>query len=397
MGNTLGISKTYLRFFVNTHNERYVILVGGRRSGKTYSTLRWLWFLGSAEKLNIMIAAASNSQLLATIQDFQDCLGFPVQGSVLLGHHYQLSNGTMFQFKSFDEYTKCVGQKADILFLNEAINLDEKSFSTLVQGITRQIILNYNPTTKNSWIEKFVSKDGTNRLRTTWKDNDYLTPQQIDEFEAIKERAMKPTATPFDIYNYNVFYKGIDADMGGKTFPILYTCTDEEYEHIDSPECHAIDFGFQESRDQTAMAGVKVWNNCLYCKEYIYDNMECQKDINLARRLRDLGINEYVPLACDYGGNGKARIHNLVSACDGQWTEEGISHGFYCFNVKKGSVLEGLKKITNFDKIILTESSVNLRNEMSEHELKDDGKEVEKYANHLVSCVRYAVMTYNLI
>lgn len=397
MGNTLGISKTYLRFFVNTHNERYVILVGGRRSGKTYSTLRWLWFLGSAEKLNIMIAAASNSQLLATIQDFQDCLGFPVQGSVLLGHHYQLSNGTMFQFKSFDEYTKCVGQKADILFLNEAINLDEKSFSTLVQGITRQIILNYNPTTKNSWIEKFVSKDGTNRLRTTWKDNDYLTPQQIGEFEMIRERAMKPTATPFDIYNFSVFYKGIDADMGGKVFPILYTCTDEEYENIDAKGVKGLDFGFVESRDQTALVEVKIHDNCLYVKELIYDNLECQKDINLARRMRDLGINAYEPIACDFAGFGKQRIRNLVTAQDGEWTEEGINHGFYCFNASKGKILDGLKRMTNFDKIFITESSINARSEMAEFEIDNAGRPVEKYAMHLVDAIRYGVNSYYFV
>ena len=397
MGNLLGISKSYARFFVDNNTSRYVILVGGRRSGKTWSTFRWLNLLASAKKQNVMVAAASNSQLLATIQDFQECLGYQVQGSILYGMHYMMGNGTLWQFKSFDEYTKCVGQKADILFLNEAINLDEKSFTTLAQGITGQIFLNYNPTAKNTYINKFVNADESNRIRTTWKDNIHLTDAQIGEFEGIKERAMKPTASPFDLYNYRVFYMGLDADMGGKVFPILYTCTDEEYEHMDAKECHAIDFGFQESRDQTAMAGVKVHNNCLYCKEYIYDNMECQKDINLARRLRDIGINEYVPIACDYGGNGKARIRNLVTACDGEWTEEGISHGFYCFNAVKGKILEGLQRMTNFDKIYITESSVNLRSEMSEYELKDDGKEVEKYANHLVSCVRYAVVTYNLI
>lgn len=396
--NTLGISKKYLRFLVDNVNERYVIMVGGRRSCKTWSTFRWLQLLASGKPVNVMVAAASNSQLLATIQDFQDCLGFSVQGSIIYGHHFTMSNGSMFQFKSFDEYTKCVGQKADYMFLNEAINLDEKSFTTLVQGITKQIILNYNPTTKGTWIEKFVAKDGHNRLRTTWRDNPHLTPEQVGEFEAIKERALKPTASPFDIYSYKVFYLGEDADMGGKVFPLVYTCTDDEYSKIDANECFAIDFGFQESRDQTAMAGVKIHNNCLYAKEYIYDNVECQKDINLARRLRDIGINEYTPLCCDYGGNGRARIHNLVTACDGEWSEEGISHGFNCFNVVKGSsIIEGLKRMTNYDKIIVTESSWDLREELANYEIKPDGKPVEKYANHLADCVRYGCMSYHLI
>lgn len=395
MGNILGISKTYLRFLVNTNKERYVIMVGGRRSAKTWSTFRWLLFLASAKKQNIMVAAASNSQLLATIQDFQECLNLQVQGSILYGHHCQLSNGSMFQFKSFDEYTKCVGQKADLLFLNEAINLDEKSFTTLVQGITGQIFLNYNPTSRNTYIDKFVNKDGTNRIRTTWKDNDHLTDAQKAEFEAIKERAMLPTATPFDTYAYKVFYLGEDSDMGGRVFPLLYTCTEEEYDKLPAKELKGMDFGFVESRDQTAMSGVKIYNNCLYAREYIYDNAELQRDKNLAVRLSELGVNEYEPIACDMGGLGKTRIHNLITACDGEWTEKGINHGFYCFNAVKGKILDGLKKMTNFEKIYIVETSTNLRNEMSEYEIDPSGKPVEKYANHLVDSVRYAVNSYH--
>lgn len=397
MGNTLGIDKTYLKFFVKNSDERYVVLVGGRRSGKTWNTLKWLWFLGSAKPMTIMVAAATNNQLLATIQDFQECLGFQVSGSILYGHHFQLSNGTLFQFKSFDEYTKCVGQKADILFLNEAINLDEKSFTTLVQGITTQVFLNYNPTSRNTWIDKFVARDEHNRLRTTWRDNGHLGESQKLEFEAIRERALKPTATPFDTYAYKVFYLGEDADMGGKVFPLLYTCTVDEYERLQARELKGLDFGFVESRDQTAMSGIKIYNNCLYIREYIYDNMELQRDKNLAIRLAELGINEYEPIACDMAGLGKTRIHNLVTAGDGTWSEEGISHGFYCFNAVKGKISDGLKKMTNFEKIFICEDSHNLRNEMAEYEVDMSGKPTEKYANHLVDSVRYAVNTYDLM
>lgn len=391
-----GISKTYLRFFVNTVNERNVILVGGRRSGKTWSTFRWLHLLGSGKPVTIMVAAASNSQLQATIQDFQDCLGFRVEGNMVLGQHFRLTNGTVFQFKSFDEYTKCVGQKGDYLFLNEAINLDERSFVTLAQGITAQIFFNYNPTAKNTWIEKFVKADGSNRLRTTWKDNAFLTEPQVLEFEKIRERAMKPTATPFDIYSYRVFYLGEDSEMGGRVFPLLYTISDEEYERIDAREVKGLDFGFVESRDLTALAGVKIHNNCLYIKEYIYDNLECQKDINLARKMRGIGINEYEPIACDPGGLGKTRIRNLITAQDGEWTGD-IGSGFYCFSANKGKILDGLKRMTNMDKIYITESSVNAREEMSAYELDSNGKPVEKYANHLVDAIRYACNSYNVV
>lgn len=397
MSNLLGISKTYARFFVNTTGERYVILVGGRRSAKTWSTFSWLRLLGSGRPVTILVAAASNSQLLATIQDFRECLGVPVQGSILDGLHARLSNGTLFQFKSFDEYTKCVGQKADYMFLNEAINLDEKSFTTLVQGVTEQIFLNYNPTAKNTWISKFMRPDGSNVLRTTFKDNPHLGAAQLAEFEGIKERALKPTATPFDTYAYKVFYLGEDADMGGKVFPLLYTCTREEYDRLPAKEAKGMDFGFVESRDHTAMSGCKISAGCLYAREIIYDNVELQRDKALAMRMAELGINEYEPIACDMAGLGKTRIHNLYTACDGEWTEPGISHGFYCFNAVKGKIIDSLKKMTNFERIYICEDSPNLRAEMSEYEIDPAGKPVEKYANHLVDSLRYCVNTYDLM
>lgn len=96
-------------------------------------------------------------------------------------------------------------------------------------------------------------------------------------------------------------------------------------------------------------------------------------------------------------GLGKTRIHNLYTACDGEWTEPGISHGFYCFNAVKGKIIDSLKKMTNFDRIYICEDSPNLRAEMSEYEIDPGGKPVEKYANHLVDSLRYAVNTYDLM
>lgn len=392
----INIPKTYLRFFVRCYGEeRYIILQGGRRSGKTYSTIQWLIFLCSGKtKLNILIAAASASQLQATIQDFQDCTGLDVSGNKIYGDHCKLPNGSIVQFKNFDEYTKCVGIKCDILFLNEAVNLDEQSFETLVQGVRHSIYLNYNPTRK-CWVDKHFNKDKSNLLITTWKDNPYLTEPQKEEFENIKRRALSPAATLFDKYNYEVFYKGNFTSLGGKVFKTLYTCSDDEYASLAVPECFGLDFGFVDGNDSTVLMGVKIHDNCLYVKEYI-NSQVLGNNKNLALKLVEVGLDCYSYIFADYGGLGKERIKELASAGNYSWTDEGISKGFNVVNCKKTKIVDGIQRLLQFDKIILTEESIGCQAEMERYELGYEGQEISKHQN-CVDAIRYAVNSYHLI
>lgn len=350
----------------------------------------WLYFLCSGkDKYNVMVAAASASQLQATIQDAEDCLGLNIAGNKVYGDSCILPNGSLWQFKNFDEYTKCVGQKADYLFLNEAVNLDEKSFGTLIQGIRKQIILNYNPT-RECWVNKFVNTDQSNLMITTWQDNPYLTDYQKEEFEAIKLRAQSPTATIFDRYAYEVFYKGIFTNMSGKVFQQVYTCTDQEFDNIPMPPVYGLDFGLVDSKDFTALIAVKVFQGCLYAKELIYSN-QLANNKALAFKLAENGLDCYSPIYGDYGGMGKTRMNQLITAGDYQWTEKEICRGFNVANARKGKIIDGINKMLQYEKIIVTESSKNLRLEMDNYELNDEGK--PKGSDHAIDAMRYAVVS----
>lgn len=390
--NKINIPNKFLKFFVNNHNEnRYVLLQGGRRSSKTFSTLQWLYFLCSGrEKYEVLIAAASASQLQATIQDIEDCLGVIVQGNKIYGDCCFLPNGSVWRMKNFDEYTKCVGQKADYLFLNEAVNLNEESFGTLVQGIRKQIFLNYNPT-RSCWVDKYINEDKSNLLITTWKDNPYLTQYQIEEFENIKKRALSPTATLFDKYAYTVFYCGEFTNLSGKVFSQVYTCTDEEFDKIPVKFATGMDFGFVDSKDFTTLVQVKIYNNCLYARELLYSNY-LTNNKELGFKLAELGYNCYTEIACDFGGLGKQKIDILSTANYGEWTEKELYKGFGCVSAYKTKVIDGIQEILQYDKIILTESSINLRKEMDSYEIDANGK--SKGEDHALDAMRYAQQYY---
>lgn len=369
-------------FFVRNYDERFLILQGGRRSAKTYSTFMFLYLLCSGkERLHIQVATPTYSLLQATIQDFQDCLGITVQGSKVLGDYAKTDNGSIFEFISYDKPEKAVGRKCDYLFINESIFLPESVFITLVQGVRYGIILNYNPVA-TAWSDKYIAEDRHNFLITTWRDNPYLTEYQKEEFENLKKRALSPTATILDTFYYKTYYLGEFSDMGGKVFNQIFTCTDEDFEKISIKEVYGLDFGLVNGRDQTALVAVKIYDNCIYAKELIYSDM-LAKDEDLSYELKRVGLTQWDSIPADFGGLGKTRIMNLRD-----------TYGWDIICCKKNRILDDIQRMLQFDKIIFTESSRNLRREAEGYELTNEGK--PKGSDHALDAWRYS-FNYALI
>lgn len=389
MSNVINISKKYLRFFISNHHSRYLVIQGSRRSGKSFSIYQWLYFISSGREVeNNLVVCASYPQLQNAIQDFQRATGLTVEGSAILGYHSTLPNGSTFIFKSFDNNTKTQGTSCTRLFVEEALNVDEEIVTTLSMSASKQIIFAYNPT-KKSYLTKYIKTDKSNYLKTTYLDNEHLPPEQIAEFDKIKEVAMSPTSTALQRYAYYVYVLGEFANMAGKVFTEIYKCTDEEYQKIPSIEYYGLDFGFVENKDRTAMVGIKIYNNELYVKEYIYSG-ELTNNYQLALKMNECGVTPYDYVFCDYGGLGKTRIIALVTCSNGEYADDPLlGKGFQCQNAVKGKVIDGIQRMLQFKKITITEDSHNLEDEFDNYELNEDGK--PKGKDHLLDSTRYAV------
>ena len=388
----LNIPPKFTRFFLKNLKTRHVVLIGGRRSGKSWSLFKFLLLRASGkDPLHIMVVSASFPSTQLAIKDFMQATGMAVEGSTLYGMHCRLPNGSIFQFKSYDVGTKAQGDHCDIMVCEEALNIDEQIINVAALGVRKQIYFVMNPT-KGGFIEKYIQPDKRNLLITTYQDNPYLLPQQLEEFELMKEKAQSPTATVLDIYNWKVYGCGNFADMAGKVFTTVYTIEDKDYYDIPAPELKAMDFGFVNSKDNTTLVGVKLYNNCIYAREYFTSN-QLANNKDLAFTLRDWKISAYEPIVCDYGGMGAEKIKVLASANYGEWSEPELREGFNCVNAKKLRVVDSLNKILNYDKIFVTKTSTTLRSEMDKYELKADGTEASKHEN-CISAMRYAVVSY---
>lgn len=390
----LPFSRKYAEFFAATAQERHVFLQGGRRSGKTYATFRHLSILcsimlasGQAKRLTILVVTFQYPQLQSTITDFEQALNLHTTGSIVDGLSCRSHGGrVLWQFKAFDDATKTQGTQCDYLFINEAVNLPEAVAATLTMSVRRQIFYNYNPT-KTFWGAKYIN--GNNLLKTTWQDNEYLTAEQRGEFEAIKARAQRPNATRFDEYQYQVYYLGNFATMVGAVFTNLGRCTDEDYTNIPAQEYNGIDFGFATAGDPTVLVGIKIFNNKIYAKQYIYERgLTSNKE--LAVRMVGCGLNHATPVVGDYGGMGRGRMDALITADNGAWTEPELKQGFTILNAPKGLILDGLSQMLAMDEVVIVEGSDAMREEFECYELGADGK--PHGADHAIDAVRYAFL-----
>lgn len=385
-GRTLNIIPTYAKFFLDNIDERYLILQGSRRSGKSISVFQWITIRLLGEKKECCVICATYPATTNAIKDFQLATGLSVTGNQIYGQCCVFPNGSVIYFKAFDDPTKAQGTYCDFAIVEEALNIPEQIFSVFAMSIREQVFFLYNPT-KNAWTDKYLAADKHNYLKTTFKDNPYLLPEQIQEFDKLKERAFSPTANLFDKYNYQVYYLGNFSNASGKVFQQVYSCTDEEFENIPVQCATGMDFGFVDSKDFTTLVQVKIYQNCIYARERLYSN-HLTNNKDLAWELARLGYDCYTPISCDFGGLGKTRIDILSTANYGEWTEKELNKGFGCISANKTKIVEGIQELLQYDKIILTESSINLRKEMDGYELKEDGK--PKGTDHAIDAMRYA-------
>lgn len=393
MANTLGIGRKYIKFFVDNNRSRHLVIQGGRRSAKSFSVYKWVHFLASGLPKTVLVVTATFPALQLAISDFQRATGLAVSGNAIYGYSCQLTNGSVFMFRAFDDYSKAQGTTANILICEEALNIDESIISTLLMSVTDQVFFVFNPT-RQCYIDKYIKPDKSNYLITTFKDNPYLTESQLSEFEDMRKRAMSPTASVLDIYQWKVYGEGDFSSMSGKVFKQINRCTDEEYENIPAHELFAIDFGFSGTMqsDETAMAGGKIYDGKLYLKEYIYSN-QLVNDQDLAMRMANIGLDVFTPVVGDYGSLGAQRIKNLVTAGDGTWTNPKICQGFNVSNAVKGKIIDGLRRMLQYD-IYVTDTSRNFFIEFDKFELTDQQKPKNGIPDHLIACSRYLVNSY---
>ncbi len=349
-------------------NSRVTQHIGGTRSGKSYGILQFLIVEGLKDSQIITVVRRTIPSLKRTvIKDFNDIMKsigiWREDDWNITDRTYRLGD-SVIQFINSDDPEKLRGLKSDILFIDEASEIDEESYFQLSIRTTGKIILAYNPTVSPyHWLRQMRDCE---RFVTTYKDNPYLPADMIKAIEELEIKNPK---------YYKIYGKGEFAPNDKAIF---------EFNVIDDFDAtfvgFGIDFGF--SSDPTAMVAVYKKDDELYLEELFYEKGMVTSDI--VSKLKSLQIDKSYEIWAD--------------SAEPRLIEEIYRSGFNIKPVTKGkdSIKFGIAVMKNY-KINILKSSQNLINEFYAYQYITDKygyvtDTPEGGLDHLIDAARYACM-----
>lgn len=174
-------------------HPRYISLPGGTRSGKTYAVLQLLHqLIPAADKSGDVTSVVSETLphlKRGAIRDFERIVGHPLAADPNWNATdliYTYPNGAKLEFFSADSPGKVLGPARKRLFINECNHVPYETARQLFVRTTGIIILDYNPAATFWAIEQIEPRENCIRLHSTYKDNTFLTKEQIAEIESNK-------------------------------------------------------------------------------------------------------------------------------------------------------------------------------------------------------------------
>jgi len=347
---------------------RVVHNIGGTRSSKSYSALQYCIVEALQTPTIVTIVRKTIPSLKRTImKDFKDILtnlGIWHDDDFNVTDRTWIYNGSTIQFISTDDAEKLRGVKSDILFIDEANEIDEESYFQLSIRTSGKIILCYNPTISPfHWLRKM---EDCERYITTYKDNPYLPKEMIKAIEDLEFTNPK---------YWKIYGKG------------EYSANDKavfEFELCDNIEGDFICFGYDSgySSDPASLVAIYKNNDTIYLEELIYEKGMVTNDI--IDRFRKLDIDKNQTIWCD---SSEPRL-----------IEELYRSGFNTKPVVKGkdSINFGISVMKNY-KIKILKTSQNLINEMYSYQYETDKHgyvtdRPEGGLDHAIDAARYGCM-----
>ena len=168
---------------------RFLVNQGGSRSSKTFSILQLLIFLClTTPKLKVSIVRKSFPSLRGSVlkdwMEIMDELGlYNIKNHNRTENYYKFQNGSIIEFFSIDDAKKVRGRKRHIAYLNEANELNFDDFQQISLRTESTLIVDFNPSEDEHWIYDLISDKRSILIRSTYKDNIFLHPDNVEEIE----------------------------------------------------------------------------------------------------------------------------------------------------------------------------------------------------------------------
>jgi phage terminase large subunit len=204
----------------------------------------------------------------------------------------------------------------------------------------------------------------------------------------MEARAEQPDATTRDKYIRDIYCLGIyGTSTGGLIFPNFKIISVAEYSAILAMEIVGNDWGDSDAtRDPDVFVGTKRTNNNLFIHEYTYSNE--MTDVEIAQALdNQLENGTEIVFETSTAGHKRAQTINRLTKVGLNWRK--ATKG-------KGSVLAGIRNLSQYHTIYITDTSANVIREFENYSwIENEGVLIpqDKF-NHAIDAIRYAEEFY---
>lgn len=393
--NSNVFNPAYLKYQLNNKN-RYQIYYGGSSSGKSFSLAqRTVLDILNGNRNYLIVRNVQNTikrscfnEISKAISSFKITDYFNINRSDMVITCKLNNRQILFCGLDDPEKIKSItpinGVITDI-WVEEATECDYKAVKQLDKRLRgksnakKRLVLSFNPILKDHWIyreyfsiwednKQYVEKNDVSILKTTYKDNKFLTD---DDIKALENET--------DQYYYEVYTLGNWGVLGATIFKNWRV---EDFSHIEDTfdnHRHGVDWGFADD----PFAYVKSHYDKKKRRLYICDEIEAVDMLN----------EESAPLVKEKAGSSRVICDNSEPKSVKEYRRLRIN----AVSAKKGpgSIEYGIKFLQGLE-IIVHPRCQNFRNEISKYKYKEDKNgnilpvTVDK-DNHLIDALRYSL------
>lgn len=359
-----------------TSTAEVIVNQGGTSSGKTYSILQVLCMksISDREQVTTIVgqdvpnlkggALRDMQSIVSSSSDIQSWIKDYNKNDRIFTFH----NGSIMEFKSYQDRQDAKSGKRHYLFMNEANGIDYWIYWELARRTTKQIFLDYNPNAR-FWVhDKLIGKDGTELIISDHRHNPFLSDKTRRDIESIRDE---------DEELWKVYARGMTGKITGLVYRNWGTIgtIPRDAELIGA----GMDFGF--TNDPSVMVMVYRYNGELIIDEIMYHKGYTNEDIS--RYMTSCGIDKNVSIIAD-----SAEPKSIEELRRMGWKIQGANKG-------PDSLRNGIDILKRF-RINVTNRSSNLIKELNSYKWKEKNGDplnepIDKF-NHGMDALRYLAL-----
>ena len=273
-------------------SERVIVNQGGTSSAKTYSILQVLFFLGMQDERQIITVVGQDIPNLK-VGAFRDAKNIRNSSEALKvlwpfvnegDREIRCVNGSLMEFKSYDDAQDAKSGKRDYLFVNEANGIPYEIYWQLAMRTRKKVYIDYNPSERFWAHDKVIGTANTRLIISDHRRNFFLSEEEHARIENIADPEL-----------WKVYARGLTGKLEGVVFQNWDIVEALPPRDEWAGSWYGLDFGF--TSDPSALEHVGRAHGDLWIDEVLYETGLTNPMI--AERARSVGMTDAHEIVAD--------------------------------------------------------------------------------------------------